>query len=553
MLKRPAFLVLCLALLVQPIFGGVSTSASRSDETSETATPSRVLILVIDAFRPDYIKRFDMDSVEALRSRGTHFPRAIVGHMASTTVVSHSVMTSGLFPQNMGWSNEVYRDVHNILGEGPGDYFVTSSLSCEQFEQLAGAGGYPKLSDYIDEVRGESKFVAIGQKTTATCPAAQPVDDNDIIITFSGRDFDCDGDGEPNWRGPTGANVPRYIADPVCGRYYVNSDSELDYGTATTPPAWMYPLDGNRFVPGYDREHLGGDVWAADAAIEVVRNEPDWGGMLVSLGDVDKAGHMWGPRDDGPTPTTDRQAHLPFAVRTADRQIGRILEALEAEGVADETLVILTTDHAIQQGARFHGVNRPERGNYNWYYGKDADESYLDPSPAIRPLIATGNVDFMYQDGHVAAWLHNRGLWAKRRAATLMRRLPDVVSAHYREGRRYRLAWVGRNMTPAERAWWRRHHDLVDTMAAPYGPDVVGLLRDDTTYGVAGDHGGHQREIQRIPIILAGPGVARGRASHVEARLVDLLPTALDLLGVEPESRLDGEVLPVRRAPRERR
>jgi non-specific serine/threonine protein kinase len=52
------------------------------------------------------------------------------------------------------------------------------------------------------------------------------------------------------WRGPTGANVPTYISQPVCGRYYVDSDRNLDYGTKTTPPAWMYPLDGNRFVPG---------------------------------------------------------------------------------------------------------------------------------------------------------------------------------------------------------------------------------------------------------------------------------------------------------------
>jgi hypothetical protein len=49
--------------------------------------------------------------------------------------------------------------------------------------------------------------------------------------------------------------------------------------------------------------------------------------------------------------------------------------------------------------------------------------------------------------------------------------------------------------------------ELVDTMAAPFGPDVVGLLETDVTYGVMGDHGGHNRLIQEIPMIFAGPGV----------------------------------------------
>ena len=542
MVKRVAVvvigLVFGLAALAQPITA-TSLPSAGADK------PSRVLIVVIDAFRPDYIERFDMQNVKALMDRGTSFPNGIVGHMAATTVISHNVMTSGLLPKHMGWSNEVYRDVDNVLGEGAGAYFVTSSLSCDQFRALTQAGGYPKLADYLDRAFPEGKFVSIGQKPTAACPAGQPADPDDSIVTFSGRSFDCDGDGVNNWRGPTGSNVPTYISQPVCGRYYVNSDSNLDYGTKTTPPAWMYPLDGNRFVPGYDPAHLGGDVWSADAAIDVIRHESDWRGMLVSLGDVDKAGHMWGPRDTGSTGSTDEQAHLEFAVKTADEQVGKIVGALEEQGLDDETLVVLTTDHAIQQAVRFHGVNGPGRGNFNWYYGKDADESYLAPSPAIQPMIDTGNIDFMYQDGHVAAWLDDRSIEKRKQAARVMRELPDVVASYYRVGSRYRLTWLG-EMTDAERAWWARHRDLVHTMAAPYGPDVVGLLRNRTSYGVAGDHGGHQKEIQRIPIIFAGPGVEPGARPREEARLVDLLPTILDLVGVpqDPAHPLDGTVLP---------
>jgi hypothetical protein len=106
---------------------------------------------------------------------------------------------------------------------------VTSSLSCDQFRALSAAGGYPRLSDYLDRAYPGGKFFAIGQKPTATCTAGQPADPDDSIITFSGRSYDCDGDtiGDRTWRGPTAVNVPTYISQPECGRYYVDSDRNL--------------------------------------------------------------------------------------------------------------------------------------------------------------------------------------------------------------------------------------------------------------------------------------------------------------------------------------
>ena len=109
--------------------------------------PSRVVLIMLDQARPDTIERYDMDNVKALMRRGASFPNALVGHMAAETVISHSVLTSGLFPKNMGWSNEVHRDVDGVLGT-PGDYYVTSSLSCSQFQALTEAGQYRRLADY---------------------------------------------------------------------------------------------------------------------------------------------------------------------------------------------------------------------------------------------------------------------------------------------------------------------------------------------------------------------------------------------------------------------
>jgi hypothetical protein len=547
-------------LLVAAIVGlAVPTWAGQGVVAQEGAErPTRVLIIVLDQMRPDYVERFDMENVASFMEGGVNFPRAILGHMAAETVISHNVMTSGMFPKHMGWSNEVLRDADDVFGSAEGEYVVTSSMGCSQFGQLVEHEGYPKLGDYLDQIDpgGDARFVAIGQKTTASCNAGQPADANDIVVRAgSAATLDCDEDGtSERWRPPAGVNVPPYIAT-FCGRFYVNVTPT--YGTATTAPAWMYPLDGDRFAIGTSTDRIGGDIWTADAAIDVMRNEPDWDGMLVSLPSIDKMGHMWGTGADDPGPSGVGDdvydfAHLPKVAEIADGQVGRLMQELDAQGVLDETLVVLTADHAGQTAHRFHGVNAFDRGNFNWYYGQDADETYLSPSPDLAPLVpGNPNVDFSYQDGHIAVFLDDTSTTAKQDAALDVRELPDVIAAYYRSGDRYvRHGSLG-PMSPKERSWWRQHGQrLLDTMAADYGPDVVGLMRDDTSYGVMGDHGGHQRAIQEIPIVFSWPGLEAGARLGRQMRSVDILPTILRLIGIDPDPDhpMDGRAIDLPRA-----
>jgi len=522
-------------------------AAMQPTDDDPIAPPSRVLIIVLDQTRPDTIDRYGMANVQALRDGGVRFPNAYVGHMSSNTVISHNVITSGQFPRNMGWSNEVYRDVDNRLGGGAGAYYVTSSMSCGQYGTLITAEGYPKLEDYLGR-----KFVAIAEKTTAACTAGHPADADDIIIRMSRALFDCDGNGslESNLRFPSGANVPTYISQPQCGRFYV--DATPRYGTDTTPPAWLYPADGNRFFPGFDPAHFGGDIWVADAAIAVMENEPDWRGMLLSFGAIDKSGHMWGPEDavTGTPGSEEEMTHLPFVARTADEQVGRVLDKLEELGIRDETLIVVTADHAAQTAHRFHGEDGPFRSDFNWYYGQDADETYLDPSPAIQTLVdgLGGNLDFSYQDTHIAAWLQVNSLDRKREAADVLRTLPDVIATYYLNEAedRYMLRWKSNDIRGSERAWFAQHsRELVNTMASPDNGDAVALLRNDTAYSVFGEHGGHQRQVQRIPIIFNWSGLHGGQKLGHHMRHVDILPTVLRLLGIpqDPAHPLEGRAI----------
>ncbi len=522
-----------------------TTAQGKQDEP-----PTRVLIIVLDQLRPDYIDTFDMTNVKALMRDGAAFKHAYLGHMASETVISHNVITSGQLPRDMGWSDEAHRDVDGVLTP-PGRMWISGSWTRDQFNTLIAHGGYQKLADYLHAAHPGTKFITAGQKDYAVYSANGPT--GNISVTFSGRNADCDVDGNTNeWRQPTGLNVPSYLSAPTCGRFFIDSASSETYGTGTTDPAWMYPLDQNRFAPGRDPNHLGGDIWTADAGMAMMEHEP-WSGMLLTLGSIDKMSHMWGGRTDTgtyPAGSDAEQAHLRFIAKTADQQVGRIIQKLDALDQLDETLVVLTTDHAGQPALHFNGVNQAGRSNNNWYYGNTENGSFNSPSPSLQPLLDTGNVRFSYQDSAIRTWLNDTSDEAKTDAAEVMATLPDVI-ASYRlsaDGHHYELVQANLEaMNDSELLWWEKHgQEIIDTMAAPWASDVVGLLRDDTSYGVAGDHGGAQKPVQRIPIVFYGSGVASQHSGY-PMRSVDILPTVLRKMGIPLGAGLDGKAVPLRR------
>ena len=131
-------------------------------------------------------------------------------------------------------------------------------------------------------------------------------------------------------------------------------------------------------------DHLSGDTWVADAAIDII-NEQDgtdgnaeWSGLWVTFSAIDKIGHMWGGgavdtiANYGWTPgTLFEQVHMPWAAKTADEQLGRVIAALKAKGEFNDTLIIVTADHGSTYGGKAdYGDNVYDGGNVGgWYAG----------------------------------------------------------------------------------------------------------------------------------------------------------------------------------------
>ena len=124
---------------------------------------------------------------------GVYFDNAYLGHMASETVISHNVITSG--QSRRTWAGPTRRTATSTGCSAPTDeMYVTGSLGRDDFNELIAHAGYWKLADYLHAAHPGTKFIAAGQKNYAVYSSNGPT--GDISVTFASR-ATCNGVAEP--------------------------------------------------------------------------------------------------------------------------------------------------------------------------------------------------------------------------------------------------------------------------------------------------------------------------------------------------------------------
>ena len=68
------------------------------------------------------------------------------------------------------------------------------------------------------------------------------------------------------------------------------------------------------------------------------------------------------------------------------------------------------------------------------------------------------------------------------------------------------------------------------------------IVTADHGHVAPGGHGGDEREVSRVPLVLAGSGIAAGSTAR-DARLIDIAPTVAALLGVPAPRHAEGRAL----------
>jgi arylsulfatase A-like enzyme len=155
--------------------------------------------------------------------------------------------------------------------------------------------------------------------------------------------------------------------------------------------------DGERFAPG---GYLA-DYWT-DESLKVIaanRNRPfflylaHWGvhsPLQATRADYDAVG------DIGPHSLRVYAA----MIRALDRSVGRIMASLEAEGLADNTLIVISSDNGAPGYLGLDGLNAPFRGGKGTFFEGGIRVPLLARWPAriaagSTVTIPTGQVDIM--------------------------------------------------------------------------------------------------------------------------------------------------------------
>jgi hypothetical protein len=475
--------------------------------------PDHLVIMVFDQMRPDYIDRFDLKNFKRLRDSSRNYPEAYVGHLASQTIVSHLVIQTGLAPKDLPWQDDAMVDVDGVLGK-PGAAYDADAFTRDEMwrflERIPRGRFLPaRIQDQLGPV------FAIAQKGYAGRAFGGP--HAATILTLARASGRCT---------PDGVNVPAYI--------FWNDRYSLEcaepYGTGLST---VYTLDGSRFVPGNDPVRQGGDVWVADAALEVMRRE-EWGALLLSFGGIDRMAHMLGEQDGPGLVSVASEYRLDDILRVADEQLGRMLDELEAQGLADRTMVVVTADHGGQRHDAYLGNNR-----FQSCCPYENTKEAVDPPYWLQHLNNVGRLKTAYADSIITLWLADQSPSNER---ALIAGLQDVsgvteVYAKRKSGTGFHYEAVYSNLesqSPAFRSWAkRRSAELVGTMAGPSGPDLVALLADGYGFGRIGGHGGAQEKVQRIPMIIRVPGEFPSTRPQ-PLRLMDLAPAIAAVLGLQP-------------------
>jgi hypothetical protein len=135
----------------------------------------------------------------------------------------------------------------------------------------------------------------------------------------------------------------------------------------------------------------------------------------------------------------------------------------------------------------------------------------------------------------------------KEELTPLVSDLEGVTEVYSKSGDGYERVYRNPRLRGRELDWARTHNQaLVNTLYNESSPQFVATMFDDTGYALEGAHGGTQEMLQRIPLIVVSPNLARkGAASQAWARLVDINPMIGELMGLTKRDTLDGTSDPV--------
>jgi arylsulfatase A-like enzyme len=436
------------------------------------ARSPRFIMVVMDAFRADYVNLASMPNLELLMSRGTAYSNAWVGQLESYTPASHATLSTGAIPAHSGVLGFDWRDPNTGQETYTGWYDDVIAGRLEQQLRQHGVNSIPKAVKSIDP---SARVVALSsEKYYAADAMGGPAAD---YILY----------GLPQGSSIVTRGIPHHLPPQTF----------LQRKGMTGP----WPLKFGQF-----------DEMSMTMALEALQVF-DPRVLMINLPGADVYGHRVSPA------ATDVMGKI---VKAADDQLGRLIDGLRARNLFKDTIIVVTGDHGMVG---------------NTYQIDDTD---------LKDKIRAAGGDYLFHTGGNSAyiWLRNPEV-SPQGAKSLVNQIGPAPFAHYQtiESGSYLYHPVARDGQSIEPLLEAAYQYLLGTFAGPLAPDIALTFKENAITRVYpkghGEHGGATWGAQQIPLVITGPGVKRGFTSEFPARLMDVAPTVLSLLGIEPEN-MDG-------------
>jgi hypothetical protein len=236
--------------------------------------------------------------------------------------------------------------------------------------------------------------------------------------------------------------------------------------------------------------------------------------LMVNLPGADVYGHTYGG--------TATPAVMNKVIAGLDRNLARIVDAYKSAGIYRQTLFVVTADHGM------------------------VPNSWTVDRPVVSAGVTRAGGQVFFQTGGTAPCIYIHNPKRSKAVSRQLAQLPAVAASYYLQSSVGQYAYQPAPGTKVDPSLDAAYRYLLGTFAGPSAPDVVIPLRENAIpqafTRAHGDHGGTSWGSQHIPLILVGPGVPAGVVSHHPARLVDLAPTILRLLGL-PVQKMEGTVI----------
>ena len=467
-----------------------------------TAKPRRVLLIVVDGGCYNFLEKYDMPHTKEVIERGVSFRNAVAGHGFIETASGMATISTGA---DIG--------VHGIIASHEW-YNAEIGKSVYSVDEYGRAVGLKALT-FGDVVKETHPGAVISSLSSKDRPAVLLAGHRPDTILYSYRERP----GAADDRVFTGAGVTEE-------KYLLSErlDQEVpEYVKDLSLPRYVdWVGDGFNF-PEIDAAKTHRiDDFIADAALKVMKHQrPDI--MCVGLVSTNIVGH-YQPLDS---------PQMEDSARVVDAHIGRLVAGLKETGLEEETLVVITADHAMTKVRGRVDIPRELRAMGR----QDVEENIA--------YIIVGGTGGIYlksnEKGEVDSAIealstidHVRGVWHKH---------------------------------DPEAPWF------IKNVVCDHGPDII-LLPEYGGYFVAGheqrahmddlinQHGSPYNSDANIMMILSGPGVEHigpvgdpldlssevpigEEEASILPRQRDVAPTILGLLGLDLPGTVCGKRLPL--------